>query len=291
MAEEKIFNENEINKSEPWSPEPVEIEYAELPFAINEEMKTLRTNIQFCGKDKKVILLTSAMQNEGKTTLAVNLCRSFAELDKKVLLIDADMRKSIMKKRLKSGKITKGLSHLLSGQAELPDVFYKDKTAGVYLIPSGEYPPNSVELLAGEDMQRLIRAVRGMFDYVIIDSAPLGVVTDAAVLATLCDGAVIVLNTGKVHYKLVQQVVKKLQNTNCAILGVVLNQLNHQSNGRYYGKKYGYYRRYGRYGYYYRRYSNYYYYSDYEHDSSKKGSREAKRAKKKSGEKSNEKRG
>ncbi|MBR6051097.1 MAG: CpsD/CapB family tyrosine-protein kinase, partial [Clostridia bacterium] len=165
------------------------------------------------------------------------------------------------------------------------------KNTGVYLIPSGEYPPNSVELLAGEDMQRLIRAVREMFDYVIIDSAPLGVVTDAAVLATLCDGAVIILNTGKVHYKLVQQVVKKLQNTGCTILGVVLNQLNHQSNGRYYGKKYGYYRRYGRYGYYYRRYANYYYYNYYEHESSKKDSRGSKLKHKKSSEKNNEKRG
>ena len=283
MAEEKIINDSEMNKQEPWSPKPIEIEYAELPFAINEEMKTLRTNIQFCGKDKKVILLTSAVQNEGKTTLAVNLCRTFAELDKKVLLIDADMRKSIMKKRLKSGKITKGLSHLLSGQAELPDVFYRDKTAGIYLIPSGEYPPNSVELLAGEDMQRLIRAVRDMFDYVIIDSAPLGVVTDAAVLATLCDGTIIVLNAGTVHYKLCQQIVKKLQNTDCPILGVVLNQLNHQSNGRYYGKKYGYYRRYGRYGYYYRRYGGYY--SGYEDSNNEKTSHKSKIKKKKSEDK------
>jgi capsular exopolysaccharide synthesis family protein len=180
-----------------------------------------------------------------------------------VLLIDADMRKSVMKSRLQSGKIGKGLSHLLSGQCELNEVFYKDKTAGVHLVPAGDYPPNPVELLAGEEMQTLIRNAREHFDYVFIDCAPLGVVTDAAVLAALCDGAVIVLNTGEVHYKLAQQVVTKLQNTGCAVLGVVLNQVNHQSNGRYYGKKYGYYKRYGRYGYY-KRYGNYYYRNDYE---------------------------
>ncbi len=235
----------------------IELTYTELPFAINEEMKTLRTNIQFCGKDKKVILLTSAVQNEGKTTLAVNLCRSFAELDKKVLMIDADMRKSIMKKRLQSGKIEQGLSHLLSGQAEISDVILKDEKSGFYLLPTGGFPPNPVELLASPEMQDLIGEARNSFDYVIIDCAPLGVVTDAAVIAPYCDGAVIVLNAGEAQYKLAQRVVARLQNTGCTILGVVLNQINHQSNGRYYGKKYGYYRRYGRYGYY-RRYGHYY---------------------------------
>lgn len=240
----------------------VRLAFTELPFAINEELKTLRTNIQFCGKDKKVILMTSAIQNEGKTTLALNLCRSFAGLDKRVLLIDADMRKSILKKRIQSGRIEKGLSHFLSGQCELSEVFLKDETSGIYLLPTADYPPNPVELLASKDMKTLIEVVRKRFDYVFIDCAPLGVVTDAAVLAPLCDGAVLVLNAGVIHYKLAQQVVSKLQNTGCAILGVVLNQLNHQSNGRYYGKKYGYYRHYGRYSYY-RRYGNYYYRNEY----------------------------
>ena len=246
-------------------PNKKELEFSELPYAINEEMKALRTNIQFCGKDKKVILLTSAVQNEGKTTLALNLCRSIAELGKTVLLIDADMRKSVIKDRLVSGKIEKGLSHFLSGQCELAEVFCRDERTGIYLLPTGGYPPNPVELLAGEEMQGLMKAARERFDYVIVDCAPLGVVTDAAVLAPLCDGAVLVLNAGEVHYKLAQQVVTKLQQTGCSMLGVILNQVNHQSNGRYYGKRYGYYRRYGRYGKYgyYKRYGRYYYKSDY----------------------------
>ncbi|MCR4804793.1 MAG: CpsD/CapB family tyrosine-protein kinase [Clostridia bacterium] len=256
-------HKNKAKAEKTAEPKTIELIFAELPFAINEEMKALRTNIQFCGKDKRVILLTSAVQNEGKTTLALNLCRSFAELNKSVLMVDADMRKSIIKNRLRSGKIGKGLSHYLSGQCEMPEIFFRDETANIQLLPAGSYPPNPVELLAGEEMQTLIRDVRERFDYVVIDCAPLGVVTDAAVLAPICDGVVIVLNAGEVHYKLAQQVVTKLQNTGCAILGVVLNQLNHQSNGRYYGKKYGYYKRYGRYGYY-KRYGNYYYRHEYE---------------------------
>ena len=243
----------------------IELEYVELPYAINEEMKSLRTNIQFSGKDKKVLLLTSAVQNEGKTTLALSLCRSFAELGKTVLLIDADMRKSIIRDRLESGKIDKGLSHYLSGQCDLGDTLYCDKKTGIYLLPTGGYPPNPVELLASEDMQELMRSARARFDYVIVDCAPLGVVTDAAVLAPVCDGAIVVLNAGEIHYKLAQQVVTRLKNTGCAVLGVVLNQVNHQSNGRYYGKRYGYYRRYSRYGRYsyYKRYGGYYYKSGY----------------------------
>lgn len=246
-------------------PNMIELEFAELPYAINEEMKTLRTNIQFCGKEKKVILMTSAVQNEGKTTLSLNLCRSIAELGKSVLLIDADLRKSVVKDRLVSGKIYKGLSHLLSGQCELSDVFCKDKGTGIYLLPTGDYPPNPVELLASEDMQELMKSARSRFDYVIVDCAPLGVVTDAAVIAPLCDGAIIVLNAGEVHYKLAQQVTTRLKNTGCTVLGVVLNQVNHQSNGRYYGKRYGYYKHYGRYGKYgyYKRYGRYYYASAY----------------------------
>lgn len=278
MADVKTYTEGSSVNRAPIIASPVELAYAELPFAINEEMKSLRTNIQFCGKDKRVILLTSAVQNEGKTTLAVNLCRSFAELDKRVLLIDADMRKSVMENRLRSGKLGKGLSHLLSGQADLSEIFLKDEASEVYLLPAGSFPPNPVELLAGEDMQTLIRYARQQFDFVIVDCAPLGVVTDAAVLAPLCDGAVIVLNAGEIHYKLAQQVTEKLQNTGCTILGVVLNQVNHQSNGRYYGKKYGYYRRYGRYGRYgyYKRYGSYYYKSDYDADSAKKKEHEKK---------------
>ena len=272
-------------------PNVIELEHTELPYAINEEMKTLRTNIQFCGKDKKVILLTSAVQNEGKTTLAVNLCRSFAELGKSVLLIDADMRKSVMKDRIASGRIEKGLSHLLSGQCELTDVFCRDEKTGIYLLPTGEYPPNPVELLAGEDMQELMRSARTRFDYVIVDCAPLGVVTDAAVLAPLCDGAVIVLNAGEIHYKLAQQVAARLKNTGCTVLGVVLNQVNHQSNGRYYGRRYGYYRRYGRYGRYgyYKRYGRYHYRNDYygqETGKERKSGTDGKRESKKDGEKS-----
>lgn len=257
----------------------IELEFIELPYAINEEMKTLRTNIQFSGKDKKVILLTSAVQSEGKTTLAVNLCRSFTELGKSVLLVDADMRKSVMKERILSGKITKGLSHYLSGQCDLGEALYTDKTSGVCLLPTGEYPPNPVELLAAEDMGELVKFARNRFDYVIIDSAPLGVVTDAAVLAPFCDGAIIVLNAGEIHYKMAQQVVTRLKNTGCTVLGVILNQVNHQSNGRYYGGRYGYYRHYGRYGKYgyYKRYGQYAYKAEYESASQKKRDTERKK--------------
>ena len=234
----------------------IELEYVELPYAINEEMKTLRTNIQFCGADKKVLLLTSAMQNEGKSTLSINLCRSLAELGKKVLLIDADLRKSVLADSVVSGTVENGLSQYLSGQCQLGSVFCQDAQENFYIIFAGGYPSNPVELLATEQMAVMLKKVRDIFDYVILDCAPLGVVTDAAVLAPHTDGAILVLNAGDVKYKMAQSVVQRLEGTGCPVLGVVLNQVGQQSNGRYYGygRHYGY-RKYGKnYRKYYKQY-------------------------------------
>ena len=241
-------------------PNSVELETIELSYSVNEELKTLRTNIQFCGLDKKVILLTSVIANEGKTTLALNLCRSLAELGKRVLLVDADLRKSVLEKRVVQGDVPYGLSHFLSRQCGVNDIFCKVDQGGFYVVFAGGFPPNPVELLASEQMGLMMDKVRGLFDYVIIDTAPLGVVTDAAVLAQLCDGAILVLNAGEIRYKMAQNVVNRLKSTGVSILGVVLNQTNHQRNGRYYGKKYGYYSKYGRYGKYgkYGKYGDYY---------------------------------
>lgn len=219
----------------------VELEYVELPYAINEEIKTLRTNLQFTGADKKVLLITSAVSNEGKSTTALNLARSFAELGKKVLLIDADLRKSVLEEKIVDGEVKYGLTHFLSGQCEIEDIMYEAVKDNIYVFFAGAYPPNPAELLATGRMKDLLSSVRRVFDYVIVDCAPLGLVIDSAVVAPYCDGGVVVLNAGEIKYKLAQEVKKKLEATGTPILGVVLNQVNHQSNGRYYGKKYGYY--------------------------------------------------
>lgn len=222
----------------------------ELPYEINEELKSLRTNIQFCGDDKRVILMTSAFSGEGKSTIALDLARSFTELGKRVLLIDADMRKSVLMHNLSQRyKDLPGLSHFLSGQSKGSEVICRTNIKNLFIVHSGKVPPNPAELIAKPQMANLIEVGREFCDYVIIDCPPIGMVVDAAVVAPYCDGSIILIESGEVKYRLAQEVVAKMEATKCPILGVVLNKVNLHKNGSYYGRYYGKY--YGRYkGYY-----------------------------------------
>lgn len=226
----------------------------ELPYAIKEEMKMLRTNLLFCGEDKKVIMVTSVLADEGKSNVALNLCRSLAELGKTVLLVDCDLRKSVMLTEAGAGGTAKwGLSHFLAGQCNADEVLYWSGMDYFYVIPAVAYPPNPAELLSSVRMEKFLAAVREQFDYVIVDAPPLGLVVDAAILTSYCDGSVIVLETGRIPYRMAQNVASKLKNSSCPVLGVILNKVGLHKRGKYsgyYGGHYGkYYGGYGGYGY------------------------------------------
>ncbi len=221
--------------------EYVELKLAELPYEINEEIKLLRTNLQFCGTDKKVICITSAVASEGKSTTVLNLCRSLTEQNKRVLLIDADLRKSVLRKSIVVGKLRFGLSHLLTGQCSLDDVTCRTNVKGLTIIFSLVTPPNPSEILSSKRMEELLQAARESFDYVIVDTPPLGMVVDAAVIAQYCDGAMILISSGEVSYRAAQDVEHKLRNTGCPVLGVILNKVDRKKNGKYYGRYYGKY--------------------------------------------------
>ena len=220
----------------------------ELPYELNEELKLLRTNLQFCGVDKRVILVTSAFSGEGKSSITFNLGRALTELDKSVLLIDCDMRKSVLKQRVIGFRPEFGLSHYLSGQCGLDDIIYSTSIPNFSVVFSGVVPPNPTELLSNENMSDLITIAKESFDYVILDCPPVGMVVDAAVVAPMCDGSVIVIESGEVKYRLAQEVLSKLKTTNCPILGVVLNKVNRHRSGKYYGGYYKYKYKYN--GYY-----------------------------------------
>lgn len=228
----------------------IELTRSELPYEINEEMKNLRTNIQFCGNDKQVILMTSTFSGEGKSSVSLELCQSLTELDMKVLLIDADMRKSVMRKRVNGPAPKRGLSHYLSGQCELDELVYKTTTQNLSVVFAGEVPPNPSELLSSPRFEQLIQLGREYFDYVIIDCPPIGMVVDAAVVAPLCDGCILLIEAGEVKYRAAQDMVGRMKTTGCPILGVILNKVDRKKQGKYYGKYYGkkYYGKY--YGYY-----------------------------------------
>ena len=220
----------------------LELKVQDLPYEINEELKLLRTNLQFCGTDKRVLLFTSAFSGEGKSTIAQDLCRSFTELGKTVLLIDADMRNSRIMRTVEGSRPDRGLSHYLSNQCEVEEIIYNSNIKNLSIIVAGKVPPNPAELLSRKRMKDLIEIGKKYCDYVIIDCPPIGLVVDAAVVAPYCDGAVIVIQSGEVKYRLAQEVTAKLQNSGCPLLGVVINKADTTLS------VYGKYGKYGKYG-------------------------------------------
>lgn len=225
-------------------------------YAMTESLRTLKTNIQFCGDDIKVILVTSTIPNEGKSTVSFELARSLTESGKSVLLIDTDMRKSDMAGRLGASTVGKGeisgLSHYLSGQKKLTDVLYATPVNKLFMVFAGPYVPNPTEILEKRYFEELITFARGQFDYVLIDCAPIGVAIDAAVVARHCDGAVFVIGQGMASSRMIAGVKKQLEASGIRILGAVLNKIKVEKShyGKYYGKYYG--------GYYNKYYGNYY---------------------------------
>ena len=211
-------------------------------YAVRESFKTLRTNLQFCGDDKKVILVTSCVPGEGKTAVSISLAQSIAEMGKSVILVDADIRKSVMASRLKVSSADKGLSHFLSGQCTLAEAIVATNIPKMHLILSGPETPNPTELLESRRFQGMLESMKGVYDYIIIDCPPLGLVIDAAIVGRHSDGAVIVVEAGKTKYRLVQNVKEKLENSGVSILGVVLNKVERKNQKGYYNKYYGSYK-------------------------------------------------
>ena len=216
-------------------------------YFYEEAIKTLRTNLQFSGKSNKVVLLTSVHSNEGKSDISFNLAVELGKAGKKVLLIDADIRKSVYKSRYSIKEETQGLSQYLSGQVEQIDqVVCKTNYDNLYMILAGPYAPNPTEMLGDEQFGQLLKAARQVFEYVIVDTPPLGTVVDAAVIAQYCDGALMVIESDSTSYRACQKVKNQLERSGCKILGAVLNKVSSKGRssyysryGRYYGAYYG----------------------------------------------------
>ena len=210
-------------------------------YRLTEGLNQLKTNLAFCGKDIKVITITSSVQNEGKSSVAFDLSKTMAEGGKKILMVDADLRKSVLAAKYHIQGIDKGLSHYLTGQAEIEDIIYETETEGFYLSVAGPLSPDPTSLLDSDQFQKFIDKVREDYDYVIIDAPPLGVVIDAVIIGKYCDGAVLVIEQGVIKRKVVQDVIKQLKRGKVRILGAVLNKVDERI-GAYgaYDYKYSY---------------------------------------------------
>ena len=226
---------------------------AKKDYFITEAYRTLRTNMQFCGKGVHVIALTSCMPNEGKTTIAIELAKSLAEIGKKVLIIDADLRKSVVVRKYTKEQGVVGLSQFLSQQVSEEDILYRTQYEGLDIIFAGQYPPNPVELLGSLAFKDYLKQCKERYDYVLIDTPPLGLVIDSAVVASACDSAIMIVNAGKIHRAQAVEVRDQLLRSGVRILGVVLNHADinksivSKPRGNYLSKYTRYYRYEGKY--------------------------------------------
>ena len=204
----------------------VEILMKNKSYFTREAYKTLRTNVTFCGNNIKAICITSCEQNEGKSTISIELSKRLAEVNKKVLLIDADLRKSVMLSKNTNESNLSGLSQYLAGHLPLEDVIYHTQIPNFDIIFSGQYPPNPSELLNNSLFEELIEYSKSAYDYVIIDTPPLGLVIDAAIVAKQCDGSIIVIAKDHVKFQHAKAVKEQIEKSGCKILGTILNEVS-----------------------------------------------------------------
>ena len=218
------------------------IEFEDLKYGRREAINSLKTNVKFAGNDIKVVTFTSCNPNEGKSTTCFDLAKAFADAGTKTLLIDADMRKTVMLQRYRienQGEKIGGLTHYLSGQADIEHIVNSTNVPNLYMTLAGPMSPNPAELLSGNRMGEFIKACRNIFEMVIIDTPPLGAVIDAAIIAPKCDGVVLVTEANETSAKMAIGVKKQLEMADCKILGCVLNKV--PSSGNSYRYKYRYY--------------------------------------------------
>jgi capsular exopolysaccharide synthesis family protein len=217
-----------------------------------EAVRTVRTSVLMSALDQahKIVVVTSSVPEEGKTTLSFNLACALGQV-KKVLLIDADLRRPKIGKLVGRETRQPGLADLVAGQAQVSQCVFFDERAGIHILPAGTVPPNPLELLSSRRFEDVVMKLREAFDIVVIDSAPLQLVSDAQVLSQFASSVIYVVKADATPYQVAQNGLKKLRRVNAPLLGVVLNQLDIEKAEKYYGEYSGYksYRGYKKYGY------------------------------------------
>lgn len=217
----------------------------ELYDIAEEYYNSIRTNIQFSGRDLKVITLTSVQPGEGKSTTSANIAISFAKAGLKTLLIDADIRNSVMSGTFKADEKYEGLSSYLSGNAELSAVISHTNIENLMMIPAGHVPPNPTTLLQNSNFNFMIDTVKELFDYVIIDTPPIGLVIDSAIISQKADANILVTEAGAIKRRFIQKAKEQMEQSGALFLGVILNKVEETLD--LYGG-YGSYGAYGNYG-------------------------------------------
>lgn len=202
---------------------------------ISEQYRTIRTNIEFSSVDEEIqaIMVTSSGPGEGKSTTAANLAVVFAQQEKQVLLVDADLRKPTVHYTFNLTN-TFGLTTVLSKQMQLVEAVDESEIENLGILTSGPIPPNPAELLGSKAMDQFFREARQHFDIIIFDTPPMLAVTDAHVLANKCDGSILVVYSGKTEMEEAAKSKEILSSAKGKLLGAVLNHKKLQSSDYYY---------------------------------------------------------
>ena len=222
---------------------------------ISESYRGIRTSIEFSNLDKemKVINVTSSMQSEGKSTVIANLAVSFANLEKKVLLLEGDLRNPSVHRMFNISNIN-GLTDILLKDKAFAECVHCTDVKNLHVLTCGAMPPNPSEILSSKKMKDFINELREYYDYIFIDAPPIGVVTDAGIISTYSDGCVFVVGSKQCDIEMAKIAKKRLEDVGANIIGAVLNKFEAEGNG------YNYY--------------NYY----YQHESGRKGRNKKKAA-------------
>ena len=219
-------------------------------FVYSEGMKALRTNIEFVAATDacKVIMITSAVSGEGKTSMSINLAVALAQNGKRVLVVDCDLRRPKIQRylRIKTAQDC-GTSTVLNGTADLDSAIGYVEELGIYVMLSGTVPPNPSELLASNNAAKMFERIRDRFEYIILDTPPVTVVSDAAVMSKYIDGAVMIVRQNYASRNQLIDAVERLRTVDTKLLGAVFNHYNSKLDHEYgYGYTDTYYS-----GYYY----------------------------------------
>ena len=217
----------------------------EIPYAVEEAINRLRINVSFLGNEIKKIMVVSTLPNEGKSFVTMQIWKQMANAGIKSVLVDADMRNSVLVKKndmeRQEGKEMKGLANYLAEDFSLDEVTYESPFENGDIIPNVENIINPSMLLEGDKFGNMLNELSKDYRYVFVDAPPLGLVSDAEKIGSMCDGAILVIRSGETTRAEVKNSIKQLERSGCKILGVVLNRAtdlkNKYSKQKYYSGK------------------------------------------------------
>lgn len=224
-----------------------------LDYAGIEALNTICTNLSFAGNKIQKIVFTSNTASEGKSYMVMQILQNIARRGHRVILIDADLRRSftVKRHRIETEGEMLGLAHYLVGQCKLEDVVYRTNLYDACIIPAGRDVSNPIALLDSEYFTEMLDRLSQEFDMILVDAPPIGMIIDAAEIARNCDGTVFVVQYNKTHLRELNNCKRQMEQSGCPILGCIVNKVKYDtlSAKRYYSKGYynqytsGYYRR------------------------------------------------